>query len=141
MLQPFIPSKSWVKFDMKLSVKQQSESLGFVTQILTVNWLSFQTIKGTFEPFINLKKQFWKTCFSFFFLVHVKRIPYVTTKFKCYHTIAKELINILLSTSQKWTSFLSHEPRLCPASPTNSPQFSSVLLMCHCSSPSLYINM
>ena len=45
-----------VKFDKKLSVKQQSESLGFVTQILTVNWLSFQTIKNTFEPFINLKK-------------------------------------------------------------------------------------
>ena len=35
---------------------QQSESLGFVTQILTVNWLSFQTIKNTFEPFISLKK-------------------------------------------------------------------------------------
>ena len=51
-----MPDKSWVKFDKKLSVKQQSESLGFVTQILTVNWLSFQTIKNTFEPFISLKK-------------------------------------------------------------------------------------
>ena len=51
-----MPNKSWVKFDKKLSVKQQSESLGFVTQILTVNWLYFQTIKNTFEPFINLKK-------------------------------------------------------------------------------------
>ena len=51
-----MPNKSWVKFDKKLSVKQQNESLGFVTQILTVNWLSFQTIKNTFEPFINLKK-------------------------------------------------------------------------------------
>ena len=46
----------WVKFDKKLSVKQQSESMGFVTQILTVNWLSFQTIKNNFEPFIILKK-------------------------------------------------------------------------------------
>ena len=45
-----------VKFDKKLSVKQQSESLGFVTQVLTVNWLSFRTIKNTFEPFISLKK-------------------------------------------------------------------------------------
>ena len=50
------PRQILVKFDKKLSVKQQSESLGFVTQILTVNWLSFQTIKNTFEPFINLKK-------------------------------------------------------------------------------------
>ena len=46
----------WVKFDKKLSVKQQSESMGFVTQILTVNRLSFQTIKNNFEPFISLKK-------------------------------------------------------------------------------------
>ena len=45
-----------VKFDKELSVKQQSESLGFVTQVLTVNWLSFPTIKNTFEPFISLKK-------------------------------------------------------------------------------------
>ena len=51
-----MPDKSWVKFDKKLSVKQQSESMGFVTQILTVNWLSFQTIKNNFEPFISLKK-------------------------------------------------------------------------------------
>ena len=40
----------------KLLVKQQIESLGFVTQILTVNWLSFQTIRNTFGPFISLKK-------------------------------------------------------------------------------------
>ena len=52
-----MPVKSWVKFDKKLSVKQQSESLGLVTQVLTVNWLSFRTInKKIFEPFISLKK-------------------------------------------------------------------------------------
>ena len=61
-----------------------------------------------------------------FFLVHVF-YPYVTTEFKFYHTILEELINIPLSTSQKWTSFLSHAPCLCRASPTNSP-----LLSCCC---------
>ena len=100
-----MPNRSWIKFDKKLSVKQQSESLGFVTQILTVNWLSFHTIKNTFEPFINLKKKFWKTSFSFFFLDHVKCIPYVTTEFKFYHTFPEVPINIPLSTSLKWTSF------------------------------------
>ena len=51
-----MPNKSWVKFDKKLSVKQQSESLGFVTQILTVNWLSFQTIKKHFWAFYQSQK-------------------------------------------------------------------------------------
>ena len=51
-----MPNKSWVKFDKKLLLKQQIESLGFITQILTVDWLSFQTIRNTFGPFISLKK-------------------------------------------------------------------------------------
>ena len=100
-----MPNKSWAKFDKKLSVKQQSENLGFVTQVLAVNWLSFQTIKNTFEPFINLKKNSSGRLVFIFFLDHVKCIPYVTTEFKFYHTFPEIPINIPLSTSLKWTSF------------------------------------
>ena len=82
--------------------------------------------------FSNYKKRFWASYqsqkirrledwFFIFFLVHVKCIPYVTTEFKFYYTIPEVLINIRLSKSQKWTSFLSHEPCLYPASPTNFP--------------------
>ena len=56
---PLCPKNSLVKFDKKLSVKQRSESLAFVTQdSLTVNWLSFQIVKkkNTSEPFNSLRK-------------------------------------------------------------------------------------
>ena len=62
-----MPDKSWVKFDKKLSVKQQSESLGFVTQVLTVNWLSFRTIKKHFWAFYQSQKIVLEERFFIFF--------------------------------------------------------------------------
>ena len=49
-------------------------------------------------------------------------LPYVTTEFKIYQTIPNVLISITLSTSQKWTSFLSREP--CSTSTCVMKEFS-----------------
>ena len=101
----------------------------------------FSNYKKTFLSLLSVSKNCSGGMVFHFFLVHLKCIPYVTTEFKFYYTVPEVLINLTLSTSQKWTSFLSHAPCLCRASPTNSPLLSCLLLLCQCSTSSSYINM
>ena len=81
---PLCPKNSWVKFDKKLSIKQRSESLAFVTQdYLTVNWLSFQIVKKKtpLSPLTVSESKFGRLAFHCF-PVCAMCILYVTAEFK-----------------------------------------------------------